>query len=264
MVAWYRQVPRVDVALPCSGVTHTVRWQRGRIVAMDHDVVAERAFVALGGEMPACLDVLAGWRRACEATSGRAHRRALPEELQPTAALCRLVTAERRWADPALRPERRGFAEDLKHRFRAAAAESLQSSQPAGGVRRRIELNIRAVAPDHSVIVEGEARSDRVHLDIELPLSWLLTVEGRSLAVVSDRVVLAVLDADPAQRSLGVLTLGWDTTRPHYTVPFVAAAWVAPSAPSSASSSAAATWEIVEGRRKVQVGEGPWWSIAVH
>lgn len=263
MGSWYRQVPRVEVVVPCSGVSHVVRWHRGRLVVMDHDIVAERAFVALGGEMPACLDVLAGWRRACEATSGRAHRRALPQGLQATAALCRLVTAERRWADPALRPERRGFAEDLKHRFRAAAAESLRSSQPAGGARRRIELNIRAVAPDGSLTIEGEARSDRVHLDIELPLSWLLTVDGRGCAVVQERVVLAVLDSDPAIQALGVLMLGWDATRPHYTVPFVTAGWLARPV-TAPSADVEPNWEIVTGRRKVQVGEGPWWSIAVH
>jgi hypothetical protein len=47
----------------CGGARHTVRWRKGRVVLEDHDVAAERALVALGGEPCICLELLAAWRQ---------------------------------------------------------------------------------------------------------------------------------------------------------------------------------------------------------
>ena len=256
LAGWYRRVPWLDVLVDCGGVQHTVRWRRGRLVLLDHDVAAERAVAALGGDPCACVGVLDVWRRACEAASGRAHRRALPEDLRPTAALCRMVTAERRWADPALRVERRAFADDLVRNFRASLAKSLAPSQPDSGYTRRIDLEVRAVAAGAPLQLEAESWPGRVRLRVELALAWLVQVDSVGLANVEDLVVLGVLDSDHQAGLLGVLTLRWQTPSPQLTVPVVEPHWVRRSAPDGA-------WQVVQGNRRVRVGQGPWWSISV-
>jgi hypothetical protein len=40
-----------------DGATHRVTWRRGKLVLEDHDIEAEQALIALGGERCLCLDV---------------------------------------------------------------------------------------------------------------------------------------------------------------------------------------------------------------
>lgn len=253
---WYRRTSTYEVAVDCGGVQHTVRWRRGRLRLLDHDVAAERAVVALGGDPCPCVEVLDVWRRACETASGRAHRRALPEDLRPAAALCRMVAAERRWAHPALRVERRAFADDLVRNLREALVKSLQPSQPTTGYPRRVELDIRAVAAGSPIQLEADVWPSRVRLRIELALSWLVQVDGLGLANVDDLVVLAVVDNDYGAGLVGVLALSWKIPSPQLTVPIVAPYWVGRHGSDGG-------WCVVRGRRRVRVGDGPWWSISV-
>lgn len=60
--SWARRASGVDVAVECDGITHRVRYRRGSIVVVDHDVAGERSLQALGGDEPACLAVLRAWR----------------------------------------------------------------------------------------------------------------------------------------------------------------------------------------------------------
>jgi hypothetical protein len=61
---WWRGLGPAEVVLECSGEPHTVRWERGRVVAFAHrDVEGEQALAALAGERPACLDLLSLWSR---------------------------------------------------------------------------------------------------------------------------------------------------------------------------------------------------------
>ena len=256
LAGWYRRVPRVDIPVACGGVEHTVRWRRGRLVLLDHDVAAERAVAALGGDPCACVGVLDIWRRACEAASGRAHRRALPEDLRPPAALCRMVATERRLADPALRVERRAFADELVRGFRAALVKSLAPSQPDSGYTRRIDLDVRAVSAGAPLQLEAESWPGRVRLRVELALAWLVQVDSVGLAIVDDLLVLGVVDSDHHAGLLGVLTLGWKAPSAQLTVPVVASHWVRRGSPDG-------VWHVAHGNRKVRLGDGPWWSISV-
>ncbi len=54
----------------CSGETHTIRWEAGDLVALNHaDPEGERTLAALGGQSCACLDVLDAWARQREEAS---------------------------------------------------------------------------------------------------------------------------------------------------------------------------------------------------
>jgi hypothetical protein len=54
-------IARVD----CGEDRHTIRWEAGQLVALDHgDPDAERALAALGGQSFTCVDILSAWARA--------------------------------------------------------------------------------------------------------------------------------------------------------------------------------------------------------
>jgi hypothetical protein len=58
------ELPSALARLDCSGARHTIRWERGELIALDHDdPEGERALVALGGTSCRCLDVLGAWSR---------------------------------------------------------------------------------------------------------------------------------------------------------------------------------------------------------
>ncbi|MGH9224087.1 MAG: hypothetical protein ACRD2W_09985 [Acidimicrobiales bacterium] len=52
----------VEATVACGGGPHRLRWAGGRLHALDHaDDEGERLLVALGGDPPACLELLAAW-----------------------------------------------------------------------------------------------------------------------------------------------------------------------------------------------------------
>jgi len=56
--------PRAEATVECGGASHRVRWERGRLLTLDHeDPEAERALAALGGEPCACVALLDAWAR---------------------------------------------------------------------------------------------------------------------------------------------------------------------------------------------------------
>jgi hypothetical protein len=62
-----RELPAAVGRVNCSGGRHTVRWEGGDLIALDHDdPEGERALVALGGTSCTCLEVLGAWARLKE------------------------------------------------------------------------------------------------------------------------------------------------------------------------------------------------------
>jgi hypothetical protein len=58
------QLQAAVARVACSDETHTIRWEAGNLVALDHaDPEGERALAALGGQSCTCLDLLGAWTR---------------------------------------------------------------------------------------------------------------------------------------------------------------------------------------------------------
>jgi len=60
---WWAGVKPVTVEVACGEDRHRISWRRGKLVLEDHDLAAEEAFAALGGEACLCLEVLRAWRQ---------------------------------------------------------------------------------------------------------------------------------------------------------------------------------------------------------
>jgi hypothetical protein len=60
---WFDHLPAVTAEVACGDKRHRITWRRAKLVLEDHDLLAERSLVALGGEPPRCLQILDAWRQ---------------------------------------------------------------------------------------------------------------------------------------------------------------------------------------------------------
>lgn len=215
MNRWYRGMPRVAVDVECGGEVHEVVWKRGRLAIDHHDIAAERALEALGGEPTGCLDLYRRWRELCATTKPtdaiteptsiglRSTSRApspasqaldeLPPGLREVMALIALVRAGRSAsadgrATPAVPPRVHRM---LTGRLDAALRASLEAARRAGGrTRVTAELAVLPIGDQPGVVVEGSARRMDVHL--ALPAGWLVEVAGRSSGFDGPRLLLSL------------------------------------------------------------------------
>jgi hypothetical protein len=211
---WYRGLPRVRVDIECASGPHHVSWQRGRLAVEDHDVAAELAVEALGGERPPCVVLYSTWRELCGSgtsteallapvTAGLAvgssssRRRAgaieralggLPEPLRDVMALIALVRGERaaQGSDPPVPAQVHRL---ISAHVSTAMRRSLGAAQRAGG-RTAVSARLTVVPlnDEPAVDIAGDRRGLRVALN--LPARWLVEVAGRGAASIGDRFVL--------------------------------------------------------------------------
>jgi hypothetical protein len=192
---WPRRVPSVRVAVQCQRSTHHVLWLRGSLVLEDHDAVADAVVVALGGEPPACLEVLRSWRL------GYVEQ----EPPREAAGLVRSLSSLARWMsgggeEPVVLPEplRRLREASILHTWGRGlrddrAGRESQADFLARAVRRRVrdvvERDLRVVGgrgPAEIRIEVGDdaeprasrgvAGVDVARVEVFVRPSWLTTV----------------------------------------------------------------------------------------
>jgi hypothetical protein len=227
------------VTVSCGGAQHQARWARGELLLDDHDLAAEDVLVALGGEPPACLRVVALWREAV-ADGGFLEEWAVdlpdgPRRAWLSTALRRLRAEGVQDLLPGLAPrraERMGrVLVELPAAFQdraavAAAARALEAAPPsplARHVARAVQVRARrafvtslaswrrhvpiaALVPFRCRVglglgpaVEGVLAGRRSYCSLDLDASWLVDVWGAGLAVVAGHLVVAV-DRSPSGR----------------------------------------------------------------
>lgn len=64
--AWLDRLLRFSVDVECSGSSHKITWESGKLTLHDHDIEAEKTLSALGGEPAYCLSLLEAWESAEE------------------------------------------------------------------------------------------------------------------------------------------------------------------------------------------------------
>jgi hypothetical protein len=59
---WWESLPPAQTEVSCGGKTHRLRWERGRLTALDHpDTEEELVLAALGGDRSECMDLIEAW-----------------------------------------------------------------------------------------------------------------------------------------------------------------------------------------------------------
>ena len=64
MSDWWAGIPAAEVTVACGADIHTVRWQAGELIAVDHDdAEGEVTLAVLAGEKIPCFELLRTWSR---------------------------------------------------------------------------------------------------------------------------------------------------------------------------------------------------------
>ncbi|MGD9751531.1 MAG: hypothetical protein AB7W59_11110 [Acidimicrobiia bacterium] len=282
---WYRAVPPATLQLDCGGARHTVRWKRGRLVLLDHDVGAEAALMALGSDKPACLTLLERWRTMLNGTAGAPGRaaarsvgsvaggraggrvrsaaaagsdlRSFGADLARVIELSRLVRAERRWADPDLpAADRQRLVDALVGGLRTATAASLRPSAARRG-RQQVVVHARPLPSGEEAAAEVTIGPARIEIDLQLPLSWVVEVAGRGLGEQPDRIVLAVIDQLPAEALAGVVGIVWEVDDRGSVAARLERWWTRPAVADGQG------WDVVDDApRPVHPARSLWWSTS--
>ncbi len=228
MPGWRFALDETVAEVECGRQLHTVVWRRGKLVLCDHDLAAEVAALALGGDAPRCVQVLQAWRRARrharfvkvdDETIRYFRTKNLPLGEQFQAALLPEPLRQLRERTTWLHAVRAG---DDRHKARSEALTK--------AVRRVAEAALdRVVAPyraatevvasakvlprDASPRALGRPGGGRIQIaEVFLPPEWLATVGVLDLAEVDGCFILAVWPGDKSLESLDATTLRWRRT----------------------------------------------------
>ena len=230
MSHWWAGIPAAEVTVLCGGDTHTVRWEAGELIAVDHgDPKSEVMLAARAGETVACLELLRTWsrraddphvltlasrgptdplninidglrfhdrgpRRRTEAQTLRllAARGRLPDRLQATTAA--IWTRRLRTGHAALGTVRPQLDAALYGRVLRTLRAWLGEPQ--------LTIELSMIGPeDQRRIVRTPER-----VEVSLPFCWLSEVWMRGLAVTFGRFCIAADTTDGSSWTLDTLS----------------------------------------------------------
>jgi hypothetical protein len=232
MSPWWAGIPAAEVTVLCGGDTHTVRWEAGELIAVDHgDPGGEVTLAARAGETVPCLELLRTWswraddphvltlasrgptdplnididgvridygapRRQTEEQTLRllAAGGRLPDRLQATTAA--IWTRRLRTGHAALGTARPQLEAALYGRVLRTLRTWL------GEPQLTVELTMIAPEEQRRVVRTPDG------IDVSLPFSWLCDVWMRGLAVTVGRLCIAADTTDGSSWTLDTLGPG--------------------------------------------------------
>lgn len=205
---WYERVSPATGVVPCQGEQHRLTWRRGKVKLEDHDLSAERALLAFGGEPCACLRALRLWSdqfgmppelfdqmprwMGAEAVLA-------PAALDHQRHLGMLLSWERAWKMQGRQAKQGRLVErEVKARAVPALRAHLTAAKGAFGSRLVRGVSVVVVPAGRAPALSG--RMDRVSVSAEATLSsdWVLDVWARDMAVVGGALVLTAAGDEPA------------------------------------------------------------------
>lgn len=229
-VRWWTGIPPAQATVTCAGSTHTVRWQAGKLVAVDHgDLKDEATLAALAGEPVACIELVRAWQRRCN------DPRVLT--LGSRGATDLLAAADDRRSRHARGTNGQGAESEVRellrlegglpNRLQAHAAATwerrlrtgharLQQTRPQlhAALYGRLLVTLRTWFGDPNLAIEltmidtdqrpSFARTDN-GIDVRLPFAWLTDVWTRELATVFGRLCLTARPLTDGRWTLSTL-----------------------------------------------------------
>jgi hypothetical protein len=231
MTHWWASIPPAEVTVPCGGDTHTVRWEAGELIAVDHS--DPEGDVTLAGESVPCLELLRTWSRRADdphvlTLASRGPTDPLDIDIdglrfddgaarhQTEEQTLRLLAAGGRLPDRL----QATTAAIWTRRLRTGHAQ-LETARPQleAALYGRVLRTLRAWLGEPQLTVEltmigPEEQRRIVHtadgVEVSLPFSWLSDVWMRGLAVTFGRLCIAADTTDGSSWTLD--TLGPDLT----------------------------------------------------
>lgn len=229
MSQWWAGIPAAEVPVPCGGDTHTVRWEAGELIAVDHS--DPEGDVTLAGESVPCLELLRTWSRRADdphvlTLASRGPTDPLDMDIdglrfdygaprhQTEEQTLRLLAAGGRLPDRL----QATTAAIWTRRLRTGHAQ-LETARPQleAALYGRVLRTLRAWLGEPQLTVEltmigPEEQRRIVHIadgvEVSLPFSWLSDVWMRGLAVTFGRLCIAADTTDGASWTLDTLGPG--------------------------------------------------------
>jgi hypothetical protein len=230
---WWTGIPPAETTVPCNGETHTVRWDAGELIVVDHHQA--QSDVTPAGESVPCLELLRTWGRVADDphiltlasrgltdplninTDGLRFGYNEPRR-QTEEQTLRLLAAGGRLPDRLQATTAAIWTE----RIRTGHAQ-LETARPQleAALYGRVLRTLRAwlghpqLAIELTMIEPDELRTTVPTPDgiaVCLPFSWLSDVWTRGLAVTLGRLCIAAETTDGSSWTLD--TVGPDLTHP--------------------------------------------------
>ena len=217
---WYDAVPDATTTVTCGGEQHRVTWRRGKLVLHDHDLSAERAMLAFGGELCECMRVLEMWVEQFRMSPEQfftlrkwlgPHAHLAPEAFDLQRRLAMISTWERSWrtASYVNDKEARLLGVELKDKALAPLREHLNAWKPRTGARVISGCQVALVPSSEPAEVEGTMDRVAMRAVAQLHARWLVDVWPRGIATVDDAFVVELVKA-ASDDDLEVLAVRWE------------------------------------------------------
>ncbi|MDP9403456.1 MAG: hypothetical protein M3P85_08995 [Actinomycetota bacterium] len=235
---WCDHIKPATALVACGGSEHRVTWRKGKVVLEDHDLASERAMLAFGGELPACLKVLQLWRnlhssamsielfRQVQASLGPAAALLAPGELAARNQLGLMLTWERAWKHWSWLSEHGRLLHDhIRPEVLVLLREHLKFWMAERGCRR-ISSAVLEVPRGAPASLQGQMDTVGVRATASVGGTWVVQVWGRGMALVDGGFVLEVLGHDEHGAAAIVRAARWDEAEPGVFRPVAAPARV--------------------------------------
>ena len=231
---WYDPFPEATSTVICGGETHRITWRRGKIVLEDHDLTAEKAMMAFGGEMCPCMRVLEVWIEqfrmppdlfdAMPTWLGE-HAFLLPTELAVPRRMGFVHTWERAWRFESYLPTKQAklLTEELKDKALPALRQHLNAWKAKTGARIVAGAQVVLIPSNEPPAVEGTTDRVTMRATAKLHGTWVADVWPHRIAVVDDAFVVELRKARTLN-DLEVTAVRWE--------PNTAGGWSTVAAPA--------------------------------
>ncbi len=219
---WYDAIPESTAAVDCGGESHRVTWRRGKLVLEAHDLTAERAMLAFGGEPCPCMRVLDMWVNQFRMAPDQflqlrkwlgPNAFLAPEEFAVVRRLAMILSWERSWRATFFFRVKQAqlLADELKAAALPHLREHANAWKPKTGARVLSGCQVGLVPTNQPATLDGT--TDRVAMKVtaQLQPTWVVEVWARGIPTVDDAFVLKLVEARSVD-DLRVVAGRWETT----------------------------------------------------
>ena len=221
---WYDAVGEWTAVVDCDGESHKVTWRRGKVVLEAHDLTAERAMLAFGGELCPCMRVLEMWAQQFEMppelfaqmhTWLGANAFLVPKEWDLPRKLAMILNWERLWHFESWLPSKQALMlrDELLEKALPPLREHLNAWKVKTGARVVAGCQVALLKSSAPVDVEGTVDQVAMRLRAQLHARWLVDIWPRGIVNVDDAFVVELSEAVTPD-DVRVLALTWAQNGP--------------------------------------------------
>jgi hypothetical protein len=217
---WYDSLPEATATVECGGEMHRITWRRGKIVLEAHDLTAERAMMAFGGDMCTCMRVLEVWVEQFRMPSnlfGQMHTWLgeqsflLPDEFAQARRLAMVLNWERTWRFESWLPTKQAkqLFEELKGAALPALRQHLNAWKAKTGARIVAGCQVALLPSNQPPSVDGTTDRVTMRATAWLHARWVVDVWTPGIAIVDDAFVVELKKARTLN-DLDVVAVRWE------------------------------------------------------